>query len=97
MARRLPERPAEPGAGGAPPAGLFDGAVTARMAAFVEPGDPPGGHAAFRRLKEAQREWLAERGYLQTSGHVDWFRFRADFNRPAYYGGPRPGSDRQAM
>ncbi len=83
--------------GGIPPPGLFDGHVVTRMVGFIEPGDPPSGSAAFRRLKEAQREWLAERGYLQTSGDVDWFRFRADFNRPAYYGGPRPGSDRQAM
>ena len=71
-----------------PPAELFDGHVVTRMAAFVEPGDPPGGHAAFRRLKSAQHVWLLEHGYEGRQGHMDWSRFGADHNRPAYYGGP---------
>jgi len=98
MARRKPPGP-PPGADGTPPPELFDGDVVTRMVAFIEPGDPPSpwGYAAFRRLKDAQRVWLTEHGYEGKQGHMDWGRFNRDFNRPAYYGGPRPGSDRQAM
>ena len=87
MARRkAPELPS--GRSDLPPAGLFDGHVVTRMAAFIEPGDPPGGHDAFRRLHEAERGWLLEHGYVRPDGHVDWSRFNADYNRPTYYGGP---------
>ena len=76
-----------------PPPELFDGNVVTRMAAFIEAGDPPGGYDAFRRLKDAQREWLIGHGYAGKQGHADWPRFNRDFNRPNYYGGPRPRPD----
>ncbi len=96
MARRkAPEPPS--GADGTPPAGWFDGDVVTRMVGFVEAGDPPGGYAAFRRLKEAQHVWLIEHGYQGRQGHADWSRFNRDFNRPAYYGGPCPGFGSPAM
>ncbi len=96
MARRKAPGP-PPGADGIPPPELFDGHVVTRMVAFIEAGDPPGGYAAFRRLKSAQREWLIEHGFDGRQGHVDWGRFNRAHDSPAYNGGPRPGSDRQAM
>lgn len=74
MARRkaAPEPPS--GRSELPPPELFDGHVVTRMAAFVQPGDAPGGHLAFRRLKEAQHVWLLEHGYQGRQGHADWSR-----------------------
>jgi len=95
MARRkAPEPPS--GRSELPPPELFDGHVVTRMVAFIEPGDPPSGYAGWRRLKEAQRVWLIEHGYEGKQGHMDWSRFNADYNRPAYYGGPAPGLNRPA-
>ena len=37
--------------------------------------------SAFRRAQEARRTWLAERGYVRASGHVDWQRLNADQHR----------------
>jgi len=86
MARRkAPE--ALSGGSELPPAGLFDGHVVTRMVAFIEPGDPPGGHAAFRRMKSAQHVWLLGHGYEGRQGHADWGRFNRDHNRPVFYGG----------
>lgn len=88
MRLRAPGPPS--GADGIPPPELFDGHVVTRMVGFIEPGDPPSGYAAWRRLKEAQREWLILHGYEGRQGHMDWGRFNRDHNRPTYYGGPRP-------
>jgi len=60
------------------PAELFDGHVTARMAAFVQAGDPPGGHAAFRRVEVGAAGLVIEHGYAGKQGHMDWSRFRVE-------------------
>jgi len=52
--------------------------------------------SAFRRLKDAQREWLIGHGYEGRQGHMDWGRFNRDYNRPAYYGGPRPSTSKRS-
>lgn len=50
-------------------------------------------YSAWQRAQEARHAWLAEHGYVRPNGHVDWGRFNRDFNRPVFYGGPRPRPD----